>query len=166
LGAGGVQVLRTESMGGYLDQLGRRAPALGLWLYLLAGAAAILLAVGVVLLTAYIGVRGRLYELAALRVSGVRPAVLRRAVLREYRLLLGAPLVVGFLAGAAGAVVMLPGVPLVTVGVANTALTYRPGLGALPVAMVVSVLGFGLAMLMVLRMLRRATPDRLREGLR
>jgi hypothetical protein len=32
--------------------------------------------------------------------------------------------------------------------------------------MVVSVLGFGLAMLMVLRMLRRATPDRLREGLR
>jgi hypothetical protein len=166
LGAGGVQVLRTESMGGYLDQLGRRAPALGLWLYLLAGAVAILLAVGVVLLTAYIGVRGRLYELAALRVSGVRPAVLRRAVLREYRLLLGAPLVVGFLAGAAGAVVMLPGVPLVTVGVANTALTYRPGLGALPVAMVVSVLGFGLAVLMVLRMLRRATPDRLREGLR
>jgi putative ABC transport system permease protein len=166
LGAGGVQVLRTETMSGYLDQLGRRAPALGLWLYLLAGAAAIVLALGVVLLTAYVGAQGRLYEMAALRVSGVRPSVLRRAVLREYRLLLGAPLLVGFLAGAAGAVVMLPGVPLVTVGVTSPALSYRPGFGALPLAVGVSVAGLALAVLMVLRMLRRATPDRLREGLR
>ena len=49
LGAAGVQVARTETMTGYLEQLGRRAPALGLWLYLLAGAAAIGLAVGFVL---------------------------------------------------------------------------------------------------------------------
>jgi putative ABC transport system permease protein len=166
LSGSGVQVLRTETMHGYVDQLGRRAPALGLWLYLFAGAAAILLAVGVVLLTAYVGVRGRLYELAALRVAGVRPALLRRAVLREYRLLLGAPLLVGFLAGAVGALLMLPGVPLVTVGVPGGALTYRPGFGALPVAVVVSLLGFVLAVLMILRLLRRATPDRLREGLR
>ncbi len=166
LGAAGVQVLRSESMTGYLDQLSRRAPALGLWLYLLAGAAAILLAVGVVLLTAYIGVQGRLYEMAALRVSGVRPSVLRRAVLREYRLLLGAPLLVGFLAGAAGAVVMLPGVPLVTVGSTSDSLSYRPGLGALPVALAVTLLGFAFAVVLVLRMLRRATTDRLRDGVR
>jgi putative ABC transport system permease protein len=166
LGAAGVQVLRGESMTGYLDQLSRRAPALGLWLYLLAGAAAILLAVGVVLLTAYIGVQGRLYEMAALRVAGVRPSVLRRAVLREYRLLLGAPLLVGFLAGAAGAVVMLPGVPLVTVGETSSSLSYRPGFGALPVALAVTLLGFALAVVLVLRMLRRATPDRLRDGVR
>src|SRR5262249_61039558 len=112
LGAVGVQVLRSESIGGYSDRLGRRAPALGLWLYLLAGAAAILLAVGVVLLTAYIGVRGRRYEMAALRLSGVAPLVLRQAVLREYRLLLGAPALVGFLAGVAGAGGMLPRPPL------------------------------------------------------
>ncbi len=166
LSGNGVQVLRTETMRGYVDQLGRRAPALGLWLYLLAGAAAILLAVGVVLLTAYVGVRGRLYEIAALRVAGVRPAVLRRAVLQEYRLLLGAPLLVGFLVGAVGALLMLPGVPLVTVGTAGGALTYQPGFGALAVAVVVSLLGFALAVLMILRLLRRATPDRLREGLR
>src|SRR6185312_7462343 len=36
LAGSGVQVLRSESVNGYLDQLGRRAPALGLWLYLLA----------------------------------------------------------------------------------------------------------------------------------
>jgi putative ABC transport system permease protein len=99
-------------------------------------------------------------------VSGVRPSVLRRAVLREYRLLLGAPLLVGFLAGAAGAVVMLPGVPLVTVGSTSDALSYRPGLGALPVALAVMLLGFALAVVLVLRMLRRASPDRLRDGLR
>ncbi len=118
------------------------------------------------LLTAYVGVRGRLYEIAALRVAGVRPAVLRRAVLQEYRLLLGAPLLVGFLVGAVGALLMLPGVPLVTVGTAGGALTYQPGFGALAVAVVVSLLGFALAVLMILRLLRRATPDRLREGLR
>ncbi|MCW2642061.1 MAG: hypothetical protein JWP76_4367 [Dactylosporangium sp.] len=166
LGAAGVQVARTETMTGYLEQLGRRAPALGLWLYLLAGAAAIGLAVGVVALTAYVGVRGRLYEMAALRMSGVRAGVLRRAVLREYGLLLGPPLLVGFLAGVAGAVVMLPGVPLVTVGVTSPAISYRLGVGVLPVAIVVSALGFAVAVAMVLRLLRRATPDRLREGLR
>jgi hypothetical protein len=133
-----------------------------LWLYLLAGAAAILLAVGVVLLTAYVGVHGRLYELAALRVTGVRARVLRRAVFREYRLLLGPPLVVGLVAGVAGALVMLPGIPLVTVDQPTGAFTYRPGFGALPVAVAVCVLGLLVAVLMVVRMLRRATPDRLR----
>ena len=160
----GLEVLRTESLAGTVDQLGRRAPALGLWLYLLAGAAAIMLAFGAVLLTAYVGVRARLYELAALRVAGVRARVLRRAVLREYRLLLGAPLLVGGAAGIAGALVMLPGIPLVTAGTPVGPVAWHPGPGALPVALAVTVLGLGFAVLLVLRMLRRATPDRLREG--
>src|SRR6185437_12863629 len=164
LAAQGVQVQRIETLGGYLDQLGRRAPALGLWLYLLAGAAALLLAVGVVLLTAYVGVQGRLYELAALRVAGVRRSVLRRAVFREYRALLGLPFVVGLAAGVLGALVMLPGIPLVTVGQPTGSFTYRPGAGALPVAIAVSLVGLLLAVLLVLRMLHRATPDRLRDG--
>jgi putative ABC transport system permease protein len=164
LAAQGIQVMRVETMGGYLDQLGRRAPALGLWLYLLAGAAALLLAVGVVLLTAYVGVQARLYELAALRVAGVRRSVLRRAVFREYRALLGLPFVVGLAAGVLGALVMLPGIPLVTVGQPAGSFTYRPGLGALPVAVALSLAGLLLAVLLVLRMLRRATPDRLRDG--
>ncbi|MDG6106023.1 ABC transporter permease [Dactylosporangium aurantiacum] len=163
LAAAGVQVLRTETIDGQLSQLARRAPALGLWLYLLAGGAAILLAIGVVLLTAYVGVRARLYELAALRVAGVRAGQLRRAVFREYRALLGLPLVVGLGAGLVGAMVMLPGIPLVTVGVAAP-VTVRPGAGALPVAAGVIVIGLSAAVLMVLRLMGRATPERLRDG--
>jgi predicted lysophospholipase L1 biosynthesis ABC-type transport system permease subunit len=159
-----VQVLHTETIDGYLDQLARRAPALGLWLYLLAGAAAILLAIGVVLLTAYVGIRARLYELAALRVTGVRAGQLRRALFREYRALLGLPFVVGLAAGIVGAIVMLPGIPLVTVGEPTGSFTYEPGLGALPIAVAVSLLGLLIAVLMVLRLLGRATPARLRDG--
>lgn len=163
LAAAGVQVLRTETIDGQLDQLARRAPALGLWLYLLAGGAAILLAIGVVLLTAYVGVRARLYELAALRVAGVRAGQLRRAVFREYRALLGLPLVVGLAAGLVGAMVMLPGIPLVTVGVAEP-FTFRLGMGALPVAVGAIVIGLAAAVLMVLRLMNGATPERLRDG--
>ena len=163
----GLEVVRAESVTGTVDQLSRRAPALGLWLYLLAGAAALLLAVGVVLLTAYVGVQGRLYELAALRVAGVRARILRRAVLGEYRLLLGAPLLVGFVAGVAGALVMLPGIPLVTAGTPTGTVSWRPGpSGALPVAAAATVVGLALAVLVVLRLLHRATPERLREGTR
>ncbi|GLL06183.1 hypothetical protein GCM10017581_079310 [Dactylosporangium matsuzakiense] len=164
LGTQGIQVLQTESIAGVTDRLARRAPALGLWLYLLAGGAAILLALGVVLLSAYVGVRARLYEMAALRVAGVRAGQLRRAVLREYRALLGLPLLVGLAAGIAGALVMLPGIPLVTVGEPAGSFSYEPALGALPVAVVLTVLGLSLTVLFVLRLLSRATPLRLRDG--
>ncbi|MET7424128.1 FtsX-like permease family protein [Dactylosporangium sp. NPDC005555] len=163
LAAAGVQVLRTETIDGRLAQLARRAPALGLWLYLLAGGAAILLAIGVVLLTAYVGVRARLYELAALRVAGVRAGQLRRAVFQEYRALLGVPLVVGLAAGLLGAMVMLPGIPLVTVGVA-TPIAWRLTMGALPIAVAAIVIGLAASVLMVLRLLGRATPEQLRDG--
>jgi len=160
----GVQVQGRETIQGYEGQLGRRAPALGLWLYLLAGGAAIVLAVGVVLLTAYVGVRGRLYELAALRVAGVRAGQLRRSIFREYRALLGVPLLVGLVAGFAGALIMLPGIPLVTVGEPSGGVSYSPRFGALPVAVAAILLGMAGAGILVVGMLRRATPDRLRDG--
>jgi putative ABC transport system permease protein len=164
LAAQGVQVLSTESIDGFTDQLARRAPALGLWLYLLAGGAAILLALGVVLLTAYVGVRARLYEFAALRVVGVRSGQLRRAVFREYRALLGLPLVVGLAAGIVGALVMLPGVPLVTVGEPAGSFSYEPALGALPIALGLTVVGLLLTVMLVMRLLGRAAPMRLKDG--
>jgi hypothetical protein len=166
LSEAGLQVLRAQTMTGELDRLGRRAPALGLWLYLLAGAAAVLLAIGVVVLTAYIGADGRRYELAALRVAGVRRRLLRRGMLREQLALLGMPLVVGFAVGVAGAVLMLPAIPLVAVGAAQPDVRYEPGIGALPAAAAVSVVGLAFAVSVVLRTLRRATPDRLREDAR
>jgi hypothetical protein len=41
---------------------------------------------------------------------------------------------------------------------------YRPGFGALPLAVAASMAALVLAVLLVLGMLRRARPDRLRNG--
>jgi hypothetical protein len=160
----GVQTLGDESISGYLSQLGRRSPALGLRLYLMAGSAALALAVGAVLLTAYVGAGTRRYEFAALRVAGVRPRVLRRSVRREYLTILGVPLVLGLAAGIAGAVIMLPGIPLVTTGAPVGEFSYEPGMGALPIAVVCTVVGLAGAVALVVTTVRRATPDRIREG--
>jgi hypothetical protein len=69
------------------------------------------------------------------------------------------------LAGVAGAALMLPGIPLVTVGTATGQITYNAtGLFALPVAVGATLVGLFFAVLVVLRLVRTATPDRLREG--
>lgn len=164
LAGAGLQILGEESIAAERDQLARAAPALGLRLYLIAGAAALALAVGAVLLTAYVGAEVRRYEFAALKVAGVRAGVLRRGLLREYAHLIGLPLVVGLLAGVAGAALMLPGIPLVAVDTAVGEVTYEPGMGALPVAVVATLVGLLVAVLFALGQVRRATPDRLREG--
>ncbi len=164
LAAAGLQVLDEQSMTAVREDMGRAAPALGLRLYLIAGAAAVLLAVGAVLLTAYIGSSARRYELSALRVSGVSIRTLRWGLLREYLMLIGLPLVVGLAAGVAGAALMLPGIPLVNVGQAIGAVRYRPGIGVLPVSVAITLIGLALAVLVVLRLVRGATPERLREG--
>jgi hypothetical protein len=160
----GLQILGTSSVASVRERLSRAAPALGLDLYLLAGGAAVLLAVGTVLLTAYIGGGTRRYELAALNVAGVRRRTLRAGLLREYVHLLGLPFVVGLLAGGAGALLMLPAIPLVTVGTATGAVTYTPGRGALPIAVAATAIGLFVAVLSVLRLVRSARPERLREG--
>jgi len=164
LSAAGLQILREDSIDAELDQLSRAAPALGLRLYLLAGCAAVALAVGAVLLTAYVGAQNRRYEFAALRVAGVRPKLLRRGLIREYVLLLGIPLAVGLFAGMAGAVLMLPGIPLVTVGTPLDEINYVPRVGVLPIAVAVTVAGLVFAVAVALSTVRRGTPDRLREG--
>ncbi len=164
--AAGLQVVKTESVSGYLDKLSRAAPALALRLYLIAGAAAVLLAVGAVLLTAYVGVDARLYELAALSVAGVPSRTLRRGVLGEYAVLLGLPLVVGVVAGLLGASLMLPSIPLVTAQSGGPPTVYQLGPAWVPGAIALTLVGFVLAVMVVLRMFARATPDRLREGVR
>jgi len=160
----GLQILGEDSIASERDRLARAAPALGLDLYLLAGGAAVLLAVGTVLLTAYVGAGTRRYELAALGVAGVRRRTLRAGLLREYAHLLGLPFVVGLLAGGAGALLMLPAIPLVTVGTATGAVTYTPGRGVLPIAVAATAVGLFVAVLSVLRLVRSAQPERLREG--
>jgi putative ABC transport system permease protein len=164
LAAAGVQILGEQSIVAEQDRLARGAPALGLRLYLIAGGAAVVLAVGAVLLTAYIGAQTRRYELAALRVAGVRRSALRRGLLREYLHLIGLPFVVGLGAGIAGALLMLPGIPLVTVGTATGQVDFNTGVGALEISVIATVAGLVFAVMVVLGLVRSATPERLREG--
>jgi putative ABC transport system permease protein len=156
LAAAGVAVHGAQSFDGTLDQLSRRAPALGFWLYLLAAAAAMVLALGVVGLSGRVGVEHRLSELAALRTCGVPAGVLRRALLREQATLLGWPLLVGTAAGLAAAALMLPGIPLVEAGTATAepaGIAYR----AVPVAAAAILAGVVATAARALRLPRRAT---------
>lgn len=161
----GLSIIGEESIAAERTRLERNAPALGLRLSLLAGVAALLLAVGALLLTAYVGAAPRRTELAALRVAGVRLGQLRRGLLREYLHLALVPLVVGGVAGAAAAVLILPGIPLVRVGAPAGPVSYVPGIGAVPAAIAATLVGLLFAVLAVLGLVRRATPDRLREGI-
>jgi putative ABC transport system permease protein len=164
LTAAGVSVQGAESVSGTLAQLTRRAPALGFWLYLLAAAAAVALAAGVVALSSRLAVEHRMSELAALRTSGVGAGVLRRALLREQVALLGWPLLIGAGAGLAAAVLMLPGIPLVEVGTLTSLPAYRIGAGAVPVAAAATVVGLAAAALRALRLPHRALTRPPREA--
>lgn len=169
----GVRVLRTETVPDELARLGRRAPALGLRLYLLAGIAAALLALGVLMLSTRLGAGDRRAELAALRVTGVRPNVLRRGLRRERFALIGLPMIVGLLVGVGAAALMLPGIPLVTVGTpgapnltGDVLGTLVPGLtlDALPLAIAGALLVLAVAVLRGGRLVKRATPELIRGG--
>ncbi|MDI1459638.1 hypothetical protein QEZ54_01530 [Catellatospora sp. KI3] len=173
LAGSGVRVLRTETVPDELARLGRRAPALGLRLYLLAGIAAALLALGVLALSTRLGNRERRTELAALRVTGVRPATLRKGLRRERLAMLGLPLVVGAAVGVAAAALMLPGIPLVTVGTTGTpglaqdvlgTLVPHLALDALPLALAGGVVVLVVAVLRGGRLVKRATPELIRGG--
>lgn len=166
LESAGLHVNRVETISGRMDQLGRFAPALALRLYLLAGVVAVLLALGAVLLSAFVGSQGRLYELASLRVAGVSARTLRRSIRREYNMLLGLPLVIGVLAGMGGAALLLPAIPLVSVGLNAPVPVYHLTQVWVPGAVLVMAVCFIAATMTVVRLVRRATPQRLREGSR
>ncbi|GIH04624.1 hypothetical protein Rhe02_26910 [Rhizocola hellebori] len=142
----GVRVLRTQTIDSELEQLGRKAPALGFRLFLLAGVAAAGLALGVLLLGWRLGAAERRDEMAALRATGVRARVLRRALRRERLASLVLPLVIGLGTGLGSAVLMLPGLALVTASVTIPALdlwamlTPRAELAALPLALLGALL--------------------------
>ncbi|HKD98641.1 MAG TPA: FtsX-like permease family protein [Micromonosporaceae bacterium] len=179
LAAQGIPVRDQDTIGAALDRLGRGAPTLGLWLYLFAGGLALLLAAGTALLGDALGADTRRYEVAALDLSGVSRRALRRAVLTEYGGTLGLAWLVGVAAGLIGATLMLPGITLVAPGDIAGAGGFDPasgpggitggglvvaGTGA--VALAVSLLALAAVVFAALRVTRRVTPDRLREGAR
>ncbi|MGA8112172.1 MAG: hypothetical protein WCA46_00765, partial [Actinocatenispora sp.] len=166
LNAAGLTVQRTDSLSETRTALSRQAPGLALRLYLVAGVAALLLAVGAVLLGGYVGVRERLYDLAALHAAGIGGADLARAVRREYRILLGVPLLTGLLVGAASSVLLLPSLHLVTSNDSGAHRVYQLGPYWVPGAVLATVLALAVAAGLMTRMLRRVGPERLRNGAR
>jgi hypothetical protein len=161
LASAGVVVTQRQTIAQLQDQLGRQAPALAWRLYLLAGIVSALLALGLVLLVARLGARERRHELAALRVTGVSARTLRRGVRREHLALLGLPVIVGFAVGLASAFLMLPDMPLVTVGVRSTP-DWTPTAGALAFAAGAGLFSLLLAVVVAVRLVRRAAPELLR----
>jgi hypothetical protein len=157
----GIQVRSSQTLDGYADRLGRRAPALALRLYALGGLVAVLLALGIVLLAVRVGADQRRYGLAALIVAGLPERVLRRGIRREFLTLLGWPTMVGFAVGVSSAILMLPVIPLVSTGV-TTAPRWQPASGALAIVAVACLGCLLIALPVAVRLVRQATPDLLR----
>jgi hypothetical protein len=84
--------------------------------------------------------------MAALRATGVRAGALRRALRRERLVSLELPLVIGLATGLGSAMLMLPGLALVTANVTTPTLDMwamlapRADLAALPLALLAAIL--------------------------
>ncbi len=164
--AAGVTVTGTDRLAARDDRAARQGPALALRLYLIAAVLALLMAAGTVLVTEYLSARPVAHELTALRTAGVSPALLRRAGLREYALLLGAALLSGALAGGVGAALALPHLPQIADTAGAPPPVWWPDPWWPGGAVLTSALLLGLvAAVVVATGLRRSGPRRLREGL-
>ncbi len=80
--------------------------------------------------------------------------------------MLGIALLVGVAAGLGGAILMLPGIPLVTVDGPVGDVPYSGHMPAVYGALAITIVAMGVVVVLAMRVLRRATPDRLREGVR
>jgi len=131
------------------------------------GASAVLVAVGALLVAAYVGRRQRAYEVAALRVVGVRRRTVRALLLRENVGTVLVALICGAVAALVATLVVLPALPqfddpsaFVEVRYVPDAITVWAAVGGLGLLLV----GVGLAVAVL--QLRSGRFDRLREGVR
>jgi ABC-type antimicrobial peptide transport system permease subunit len=162
LGTQGIQVSRKQTLTGYTDQLARRAPALSLRFYGLAGLVAVLLALGIVVLAARIGADQRRYELATLRIAGIPVRTLRRGIRREYLTLLAWPSLLGLAAGVASAIFMLPVIPLVRSGVTGS-VQWEPTPWAIGTVAGAGLISLLVALPIAVSLVRQAAPDLVRD---
>jgi putative ABC transport system permease protein len=81
-------------------RLEQQGPALALWFHVLAGALAVLLGAGALVLAAAVDRRRRAEDLAALRAQGLRPGPAGQAMLWTYPALVAVAVVIGLLVAA------------------------------------------------------------------
>jgi hypothetical protein len=127
----------------------------------------VLVAVGAMLVAAFVGARQRAAEVAALRAVGVRRRVLRRALLLENLAGVGIALACATAAAALAAVVVLPVLPLADEASSVLVLDASPDLlvGAWSVVGVAVVLAV-VAVVVASAQLRGGVVDRMRDGAR
>jgi hypothetical protein len=162
-----VDVLARETSGQLARVYAGDGAVLALRLLLVCGAAAVVVAVGALLVAAYVGRRQRAYEVAALRVVGMRRRTVRTMLLRENVGTVVVALGCGAVAALVATWVVLPALPQFDDPSDFVPVRYTPdaasawaavgGLGLLLVAV-----GLAVAALQ----LRSGRPDRLREGVR
>jgi hypothetical protein len=154
---------RTESA--ELDLLRSDAFSLGWRVFLLVGVLTLVLAFLGVLALAVVQLRWRSYEVAALRVVGVRRRDLRRAIVTEYIALLGMAVIGGGLAAVASLLLVLPSLDIGAIGEFDPAVDF--GLrwlvmgGVLAVVMIVVL---AIALWISRRTVKQGTPDTLRQA--
>ncbi len=152
LAARGVTVLATDTSRSRQALLDRSGPALAFSLFLVAAAAAGLLAVGTTLFALIVSARRRRREFASMYAVGVSRRILRRSVEFEQAITVGTALLLGAATGLAATVLAIGSVPEFTgpttgppldVGIPGVATTLTiVGLG---VTLTIAVLGGALA---------------------
>jgi putative ABC transport system permease protein len=161
----GVSLTDRRSEGEELELLRSDAFSLGWRVFLLVGVLTLLLAFLGVLALAIVQLRWRSYEVAALRVVGVRRRDLRRAIVTEYVALLGMAVVGGGLAAVASLLLVLPSLDIGTVGEFDPAVDF--GLRWLVMGAVlgiVLVVVLAIALWISRRTVRQGTPATLRQA--
>jgi hypothetical protein len=163
LAAEGVELLSEESVADREVELGRSGDALALRLFLIAALAALLLGAGTLLASAYVVLRRRAYELAALRALGATRRDLVSAGRREQLLLAAVGVGLGLVTGLAAASVAL-GPLLAPAGAAGPPVWLGPAWSAVLVLVAVVLVALAVvAHIGARRTVDRALPDLLRQ---
>ena len=108
----GIGVLRTNTYDQAKSRLDTSGSGWGIRLAVFTGLMAVLLAALVVIVMTVTGWRVVARDLAALQMAGVRPSVLKRALVREQLVLVVVGTAVGTVCGAVSALVAMPLLPL------------------------------------------------------
>jgi putative ABC transport system permease protein len=159
----GLDVISVESISETEAKLDRGGGALALRLFLLAALVALVLGAGTLLANAYVVIRRRAYELAALRAIGAPRSVLIKSARREQVTLALTGLALGAASGLVAAGFALPSL-LDAAGGDGPPLWYGPAWAPVAVLVVsVLVLLVVVADVGARRTVRRALPELLRQ---
>ena len=161
----GVSLTDSRTEAEELEELRSDAFSLGWRVFLLVGVLTLVLAFLGVLALAVVQLRWRSYEVAALRVVGVRRRDLRRAIITEYVALLGMAVVGGALAAVASLLLVLPSLDIGAIGDFDPAVDFSLRWAVIAgVVGVVMLVVLGIALWISRRTVKQGTPATLRQA--